>query len=149
MLSLKINKHYLLAIIAATLFLSLAFFYGANLNAGDKSSSHTAKMTCRYNPDSGKPNPLGLRTFITVIEENGSTHFVYEKFPQPLAAHIPLSLSSTRTLIMHGLGIDDARSTMRENPAYYTELIGETDNIGFSIYDEVMVCREETYKNNS
>lgn len=42
-------------------------------------------ITCSYNPQSGKPNPLGMRTFITAIEETGNSTFIYEQFPSTVS----------------------------------------------------------------
>ena len=98
-------------------------------------------MRCGYSSDSGQPNPLGMRTFISVVEKDNATHFTYEQFPSPIMADTPMHLSIRRTLVMEGVNIQDARSLMRENIHYYEQLIGYADNVGFSTYDEAMVCK--------
>ncbi len=37
--------------------------------------------TCAFDTGMGKPNPLGMRAYITAVEINGDTTFTYEQFP--------------------------------------------------------------------
>lgn len=53
------------------------------------SSANAAEKTCSYNPKSGKPNPLGMRAYITVKTDKGNTIFIYEQFPSIVAKKLP------------------------------------------------------------
>jgi hypothetical protein len=37
--------------------------------------------TCHFDPDLGKPNPLGMRSYISLTEEDSNTTFLFEQFP--------------------------------------------------------------------
>ncbi len=116
--------------------------YMLTANVLNASNASGVTETCAYHPDSGQLNPLGMRTFITVTEENGSTHFLYERFPQNIPSDTRMAISSSRTLVMYDTPIHKARSFMRENNQYYEELIGYKDPVGFSAYDEAMICHQ-------
>ena len=123
--------------VIVSLCVLVLFFLAIKLNA----SNDGITVTCAYSPDSGQPNPLGMRTFITVTESRGHTDFLYEQFPQTVSADSPMTITVSRTLTMHNTPIQQARSLMRENNRFYETLIGYTDPVGFSTYDEAMVCR--------
>ena len=106
-----------------------------------------ASITCSYDPNSGKPNPFGMRTYITAEEKDGDSIFTYEQFP----SHLPpiktpaktlqsVSLASTRTLIFHSMNMSDARMALRENLDHYAELVGYHDEEGFARFDEIFKC---------
>ncbi|HCF27265.1 MAG TPA: hypothetical protein DEV81_08705, partial [Cyanobacteria bacterium UBA11049] len=44
-------------------------------------SANAAEKFCSYDPKTGKTNPLGMRTYITVETREGNTIFIYEQFP--------------------------------------------------------------------
>lgn len=95
--------------------------------------------TCEYNPDSGKPNPLGMRSFITIKEAEGSTTFTYEQFPSTVAENI--TLTNKRELTFHNTPLDTARVILLQNKNYYSELVGYEDPDGFAPVNEVLTCK--------
>jgi hypothetical protein len=103
----------------------------------------TAEPTriCQYDPDLGVPNPLGMRTYITITEEDGNTTFLFEQFPSNLGLDIPATIASSRQLTMYGVDADQARQIMLQEPAYYSELVGYSDSEGFAQVNQVLTCR--------
>ncbi len=97
--------------------------------------------TCAYDPQSGEPNPLGSRAFVTVEEQDGSTVIVYERFPENLAGTAPATIATRRALTFHQTSIDQARAFMREEPIYYRELTGDDDPAGFAPVDASLTCQ--------
>jgi hypothetical protein len=62
----------------------------------------TPTATCGYNPDSGKPNPLGMRTLVTLEETEGNTTVKYEQFPSPVGGgNPPTTIASERQLVFY------------------------------------------------
>ena len=73
-------------------------------------------QVCQYNPDLGKPNPLGMRSYITITEADGNTAFLYEQFPSPVSVGTtPVTISSSRELIFYDTSIHDARQLMLQS----------------------------------
>ena len=105
-------------------------------------SAAEVTIKCEYDPGSGKPNPLGLRAIITATEQDGTSTFVYERFPAPLPGDEAVTISVRRELAFHGVNIDKARALLRVNSNYYEELVGYPDAEGFGPFDNVMVCGE-------
>jgi hypothetical protein len=104
----------------------------------------TGLIACAYNPDSGKPNPLGMRAFVTAIEVNGDTTFTYEQFPGNVG--IPgskqaVTISQQRKLTFYSLSVAKSRELMLSNPAYYEALIGAKDPDGYKPIDAVLQCK--------
>lgn len=129
--------------IAVLLILSMVLSSCATHSRGNSLKNNSRVIQCSYDPQSKQPNPLGMRSFIKVIEKEGSTSFIYEQFPQLIVPSKPATISVTRTIIMHDTPITAARSRMRENLDYYHALVGSNDSIGFSTYDEAMKCRQQ------
>ena len=100
----------------------------------------SAGKVCAYDPDSGLPNPLGMRAFVTVSEEAGNTIFVYEKFPETLAGSAPATLAIRRELVFHQTPIEQARALMLNEPGYYQDLTGDDDPAGFVPLDATLTC---------
>ena len=99
------------------------------------------QITCSYDPQSSKPNPLGMRTFITGVEKNGNSIFIYEQFPSVVTGDRPITIENKRTLTFYETKIEQARIILRENPDYYSELVGYDDPEGFDAIDEVLKCK--------
>ncbi|MGI9418466.1 MAG: hypothetical protein ACR2RA_11570 [Geminicoccaceae bacterium] len=97
--------------------------------------------SCAYDPQSGVPNPLGMRAFVTVEERDGNTTFVYERFPETLEGVAPATLAMKRELVFHQTPIDQARALMREQPSYYQQLTDDDDPAGFAPIDATLVCQ--------
>jgi hypothetical protein len=107
--------------------------------------STTAKaeptQTCQFDPDLGQPNPLGMRAFVTITEEDGNTAFLFEQFPSNAGdGEVPVTIASNRILTFYETGLDDARQLMLQNPSYYSELVGYSDPEGFSPVNAVLSC---------
>lgn len=98
---------------------------------------------CQYDPESGVPNPLGMRAYITVTEEDGNTTFLFEQFPSNVggAPEIAATIASRREMTFYNIGIDQARQIMLQQPDYYSELVGYSDPEGFAPVDQVLTCQ--------
>ncbi|MBE9126306.1 MULTISPECIES: hypothetical protein [unclassified Coleofasciculus] len=97
-----------------------------------------SSRTCQYDPDSGKPNPLGMRSYITITEEENNTIFTYEQFPSNVAENI--TLATKRELTLYNTSLDTARVILLQNKNYYSELVGYDDPEGFAPVNEVLTC---------
>lgn len=107
---------------------------------------------CRYDPNSGIPNVFGMRTYITLTEVEGNTNFLLEKFPaivanpeatEPAVQNQPADVSSTRSLTLYNLPIDEARQFMIDEPYYYATLLDvAVSDIGdgFAAVDATLGC---------
>lgn len=102
-------------------------------------SANAAEKSCSYDPNLGKPNPLGMRAYITVKTEKGNIVFVYEQFPSIVAEKI--TISNRRELVFYGTNIKKARQILLQNPKYYSELVGYEDSEGFAPVNAVLTCR--------
>lgn len=118
-----------LSLLVASLFLHL--FLG-NLSAA-------SAKTCSYNPASGKPNPLGMRTFITLKEKGRDTIAVFEQFPSNVAENI--TIANKREMMFYNTNIEKARQLLLRNPQYYSELVGYEDSDGFAPINAVLSCK--------
>ena len=121
--------------------LLIMFFAILLMQANSYADDNQNWTRCSYEPSLGVPNPLGMRSFITVTERRGHTYFVYEQLPITLPEKIKMTTSTLRTLIMYDTPIVQARSLMRENLEYYNALIGYADSVGFATYDETLRCQ--------
>ena len=101
-------------------------------------SANAAPKSCSYDPNSGKPNPLGMRAYITVETKEGNTVFVYEQFPSIVAEKI--TISNRRELVFYGINIKKARQILLKNPKYYSELVGYQDPDGFAPVNAALIC---------
>lgn len=106
------------------------------------------QIQCAYDPYSGQLNPFGSRALITVTQSGADTTFRYESFanlfqiPNQDDANKPraVTLEKARTMVFYNTQIEIARELMRGHKNYYYELIGFTDEVGFSAYDDAMSC---------
>lgn len=97
--------------------------------------------TCQFDPELGVPNPLGMRSYITVTEENGNTSFLFEQFPSNLnSPDVAATVASSRVLTFYETELDEARRLMLQNPGFYTELVGYPNEEGFAPIDAVLIC---------
>ena len=101
-------------------------------------SANAAEKFCSYDSKTGKPNPLGMRTYITVETREGNTIFIYEQFPSIVAEKI--TISNRRELVFYGINIKKARQILLKNPKYYYELVGYEDPDGFAPVNAVLTC---------
>lgn len=127
-ISMKINLSH----ISSTLAIFFFSFSCAAANTG---------RTCEYNPDLGIPNPLGMRTFISLKEEGGNTIVIYEQLPSPVAGDGKVTIGTKRELTFHQTTIDTARVKLLQDKNYYSELVGYEDKEGFEPVNKVLICR--------
>ncbi|MBW4462442.1 MAG: hypothetical protein KME47_19710 [Nodosilinea sp. WJT8-NPBG4] len=98
-------------------------------------------QTCQFDPELGLPNPLGMQSYLTITEEDGSTTFLFEQFPTNLGnGQVQAAIASNRILTFYETGLDDARQLMLQNPSYYSELVGYSDSEGFGPINAVLSC---------
>ncbi|MGB3612590.1 MAG: hypothetical protein WBA10_02265 [Elainellaceae cyanobacterium] len=99
-------------------------------------------QVCEYNSDLGMPNPLGMRSYISITEEDGNISFLYEQFPSNVGnGDVPVTIASNRVLTFYETELAAARQMMRQNPEFYSELVGYPDPEGFASIDAVLICR--------
>ncbi|MEL6157761.1 MAG: hypothetical protein AAFR18_00905 [Cyanobacteria bacterium J06627_32] len=108
---------------------------------------------CRYDPNSGRPNPFGMRTFISVIESAGNTTFTLDSFPtfavSPNNPDLRADVASERSLTLYGTALADARQIMTDDPFYYAQLLNVetsaiTEGSTFSDVDATLACTTVT-----
>jgi hypothetical protein len=100
--------------------------------------------TCAYDPNTGKPNPLGMRAYVTVLEVNGDSTFTFEQFPSNVSNPdgLALTIAQQRKLTFYGTSIQKARELMLKNSKYYEELLGyKPEPNGYKAIDELFVCK--------
>jgi hypothetical protein len=106
---------------------------------------------CAFDPSLGKPNPLGMRSFISITEAGGNTTFVYEQFPSPVSvtggSGAPVTIAQRRTMIFYNTPVAAARQQMLSVPTYYTTLLGSAAPDGFAPVNAVLTCRTNTANN--
>lgn len=116
-----------LALISLTLFTSVA--------------KAEPTRTCQFDPDLGEPDPLGMRSYISITEKDGNTTFLFEQFPSPIGDDpVPVTIASNRMLTFYETDIHEARQLMLNNPDYYSELVGYPDPEGFGSMNELLTC---------
>ncbi|HEY9599167.1 MAG TPA: hypothetical protein V6D33_15985 [Cyanophyceae cyanobacterium] len=104
-------------------------------------SAPNTGRTCEYNPDLGIPNPLGMRAFISLQQEDGNTTVTYEQLPSPVGGGEKVTISTKRELTFYETTIDTARVKLLQNKNYYSELVGYEDKEGFEPINKVLTCR--------
>jgi hypothetical protein len=97
--------------------------------------------TCEFDPDLGFPNPLGMRAYITITEEDGKTTFLFEQFPSNVGdGRVPATIASQRFLTFYETDLAAARQLMLQNPDFYSELVGYPDPEGFGHVNAILTC---------
>ncbi|MBE9068902.1 hypothetical protein IQ260_19855 [Leptolyngbya cf. ectocarpi LEGE 11479] len=107
------------------------------------SAQTSPTIVCRYDPTTGIPNPLGMRTFITLTEADGSTGVAYEQLGSFVPGPVETILTAERTLIFPNMAIDRVRQLLLTNATYYRELVGFNDPDGFALVNDTLICRAE------
>jgi hypothetical protein len=99
--------------------------------------------TCAFDTGMGKPNPLGMRAYITAVEINGDTTFTYEQFPSNVNGEtgVPATIAQQRKLTFYRIDVIKARDLMLKNPVYYEELVGFKDAARFKEVNDLMRCQ--------
>ncbi|MGK7887706.1 MAG: hypothetical protein AB4042_00130 [Leptolyngbyaceae cyanobacterium] len=106
-------------------------------------AAHAApSQVCQFDPTLGQPNPLGMRSLLTLTEDEGNTSVLLEVFPSYVGSFEPVTIRSSRTLLFYETGLEAARQLMLQDPTYYTELTGDPDPQGFSHINAVLICRQ-------
>ncbi|GAB4537894.1 MAG: hypothetical protein Tsb0014_27090 [Pleurocapsa sp.] len=99
-----------------------------------------SQTTCQYNPDSGLPNPLGMRAYLTITEEENNTVVTFEQFPAVVEENI--TIASHREMTFYDTSIDKTRELLLQNDRYYSELLGYEDPEGFAPVNETLFCQK-------
>ena len=108
------------------------------------SAQPSPTIVCSYDPSTGAPNPLGMRTFITLTETNGTTEVTYEQLGALVPGPVEAVLTSQRSLLFPNQSIDRVRQLLLNNTTYYRELVGFDDPDGFAPVNDTLICRGET-----
>jgi hypothetical protein len=125
---------YLPVISLSMLLLSLG-----SLAIGPNPAEAMTGQTCRYNPKSNKPNPLGMRAFVSLTEQNGDTTVTYEQFPSNVGGTVPATIASKRMLFFPKMAIAQVRQLLLKDPQYYNELLASQGN-SFAEMNAVLSC---------
>ena len=134
-----INKQVLpLALIAA-----VATVTGKDAVNQPLQAQPSPTIICRYDPSTGVPNPLGMRTFITLREVNGTTEVLYEQLGTRVPGPVDAVLTSVRSLLFPNRSVDNVRQLLLTNATYYRELVGFDDPEGFAAVNSALICRAE------
>ena len=131
-------RHVFSLALAALIF---ATGYGAVNHSLQAQPSPT--IVCSYDPSTGVPNPLGMRTFITLTETDGTTEVVYQQLGTFVPGPVEAIFTSERSLIFPNRSIDRARQLLLSDASYYQELVGFDDPDGFAPIDDTLICRAE------
>ncbi|MEO1394056.1 MAG: hypothetical protein AAFV90_14205 [Cyanobacteria bacterium J06634_5] len=105
---------------------------------------------CSYDPNSGTPNPFGMRAFVSISEVEGNSVFRYEQFPSFVTAEAEpqrqADIASESTLTMYQTPIAEARQLMVDNPEYYAALldVAESDlgDRSFAEVNDLLACQD-------
>ena len=135
-----------LGTLTAALPLGIALFTAPSLA---QASIANATEICSYDPDSGVPNVLGMRAYITAAQVGNDTVFVYEQFASPILnennSDILTDVKSQRTLTVYGTPIDEARQVLVNSPKSYAALVGaeqaSPEDPGFEPVNNTLVCQ--------
>ena len=101
------------------------------------SSSADAATICHYDSKNARPNPLGMRSYITIISETPRvTRFIYDAFgtgSDAGAAKRELDIASSVAV---------ARKILRTNVRAYSLLLGEAGDMRefIAIWDRGLLC---------
>lgn len=136
---LVLNKHvFPLVLIAA-----VATVTGQDAVNSSLQAQPSPTIICRYDPNTGAPNPLGMRAFITLTEADGSTEVVYEQLGSFVPGPVEAVVTSERSLTFPQRSIDAVRQLLLNTPNYYRELLGSHDPEGFAPVNDTLVCRAD------
>ncbi|MEM8611271.1 MAG: hypothetical protein AAGF93_04570 [Cyanobacteria bacterium P01_H01_bin.105] len=100
-------------------------------------------IICRYDPSTGAPNPLGMRTFITLTETDGTTEAAYQQLGSFVPGPVEAIFTSERALIFPNQPIDKVRQLLLSDNTYYRELVGFDDPDGFAAVNNTLICRAD------
>jgi hypothetical protein len=105
--------------------------------------SSNGEITCAYDPSIGRPNPLGMRSFVSILAKGDTVTFKYEQFPSPVSVRPEqrATIAQTRQLTFYQTNLEKARTLMLTTPKYFDELVGYSDPYGFKPINDVLVCR--------
>jgi hypothetical protein len=128
-----------------TLCLTLALAAAGTMVLPIATPAETTNLTatCAFDTESGKPNPLGLRAYITAVEIGGDTTFTYAQFPSNVAGDgaVGATIAQERHLTFYKTSVIQARQLMLKNPTYYAALVGVEDEKGYGAIDAILTCR--------
>jgi hypothetical protein len=107
--------------------------------------------TCFFDTSSGKPNPLGARTLVTLVKSEDGTIVRYETLPAPvfdLEEGTTATFAVRRDLLLHGLSLDAARKALRARDGKLWAQIWdeETAPLKFSEWEKTITCTRDTFE---
>lgn len=108
-----------------------------------QAQSTSPTIVCSYDPSTGVPNPLEMRSLITLTEANNSTKVVYQRLGALVPGPVESVITVERTLTFPNMSIDRVRQLLLNHRNYYQELLGLNDPDGFAPVNDTLVCRAE------
>lgn len=112
--------------------------------AASKAATKQVETNCQYNPaKTTKPNPLGMRTFVSLSFRSGDVTATFEQFPALISTDpTPATRSLTRSLFLPGRSLESARQVLLQRKDLWQELVGYKDSEGFGRVNEVLFCED-------
>jgi hypothetical protein len=102
---------------------------------------------CAFDPELGVPNPLGMRSLVTLQENDEGVIVRLERLPGNAGTGVvAATIAETRELFLADVAIDEARKMLRDEPKLYWELIecseycGSDESELFDTLDAALSC---------
>lgn len=97
--------------------------------------------TCEYDPDAGRPNPLGERAFVRVEQVGSDAVFTYDRLLSVVRAGERITIESARRLVVYGRSVEAGRALLSTRDDLVETLFGESTPVPWSMIDAVLSCR--------
>lgn len=98
--------------------------------------------SCQYNPSSGKPNPTGMRTYLTIQRTGMMYGAILEMLPssQKTSSGVPFSRGEMREVIFQAKDMNAAKEFLVNNPNAWKDLTGESNTNTYKEWLKVIKC---------
>lgn len=116
-----------------------------NFNSdADTASTSTKMYTCSYDASKG-PNPLGMRTYVSMRKTGATIEASYDHLPDGFIDGTYKGIrGETRKLVMEGNDLAAARNKIRANPSLWSAVVGFAATVeDFKDWEKVVACGEQ------
>lgn len=98
---------------------------------------------CSYDPESGYPNPLAMRTFFFIAESDGAFKVTYELLPSNLGdVTTPVTIASQRTLSIYDMkDVAAARAALLDPAGHLADEVLADSGVSYSDVDRTLKCK--------
>ena len=97
--------------------------------------------TCAYDPDAGRPNPLGERAFVRVEQVGPDAVFTYDRLPSIVRAGERVTIEGVRKLVLYGRSVGEGRELLLAREDLVEALLGEAPPVPWPTIDGALSCR--------